>query len=249
MSSEAPNYLRERYFRLRLLIVTTFSIFAAEVLVMLLVESWVGHLPLLLRIFLDASLLVLCVFPTLYFLVFRKMSEQIERRLNSERMLEQLNRTLCLQVEERTARLQRANEDLLGEVRERARVGMALSQALKEANAGRSNLQAVINAISDGLLVVDAGGRIQLANQAAEELLGRSGYALTSQLLAELLAPAFAVEELRHFLALGDAGEVRTFQWKIAGQDQPQPITMRLGAACLWQDEPAAILVLKGGKP
>lgn len=249
MSSEAPNYLRERYFRLRLLMVTTFSIFAAEVLVMLLVESWVGHLPLLLRIFLDASLLVLCVFPTLYFLVFRKMSEQIERRLNSERMLEQLNRTLGLQVEERTARLQRANEDLLGEVRERARVGMALSQALKEANAGRSNLQAVINAISDGLLVVDAGGRIQLANQAAEELLGRSGYDLTGQLLAELLAPAFAVEELRHFLSLGDAGEVRTFQWNIAGQEQPYPISMRFGSACLWQDEPAAILLLKGEKP
>jgi len=249
MSNAAPGYQLERYSRLRLLIVTTFSIFTAEVLVMVLVESWVGQLPLLMRVLLDASLLTVGIFPTLYFLVFRKMSEQIERRLNSERLLEQLNRTLGLQVEERTVRLQRANEELLGEVRERARVGMALSQALNEANTGRSNLQAVINAISDGLLVVDAGGRIQLANQAAEELLGRSGYALTSQLLAELLAPAFAVEALGQFLSLGDAGEVRTFQWKIAGQEQPYPIAMRLGAACLWQDEPAVILLLKGEKP
>lgn len=246
MERKSPARPADRRYGLRLLLVTTLGLFTAEVLVMLLIEGWLGHLPVLLRVFLDATLLMCCVFPTLYFLVFQEMGEQIRLRERSEQVLEETNRTLGQMVEERTARLQRANQDLLGEVRERARLGMVLNQALKEANADRSNLQAVIDALSHGLMVVDAGGVVQLLNHAGEALLGENAYKLKSKPLAMLLAPALPDDELEHFIAAGEPGTTLKFGWQLSGGSVPAPLEMELAASCLWRDEPAVVLILRG---
>lgn len=246
MKTASQSGIYDVRYRMRLLFFTGIAIFLAEVLVMLVVEGWASHLSMVVRVFLDASLLMVCVFPTLYFLVFQEMNEQIERRQHSEQLMAELARTLEAQVEERTVRLQRANEDLLNEVRERARISMALNQSFKDAHTERSNLEGVINALAIGLLVVDAGGTIRMVNAAGEALLGTEAHALVGRPLAELLAPALPAEGVAEFLAHGDMGGVLSFPWARGGS-VATALEMQFGGPSLWQGEPATVIELRGG--
>lgn len=114
---------------LKLVVLMAAAIFTAEALVMLLHEALGRHLSLLIRVLLDSSLLMICVFPTLSFLVFREMVEQIRLRHQAEQTQAAWNKNLELMVEERTTSLQRAHEDLFIEVQERTKAAMALCAA------------------------------------------------------------------------------------------------------------------------
>jgi PAS domain-containing protein len=92
-------------------------------------------------------------------------------------------------VEERTDRLQRANEDLLVEVQERARTAMALRTALNEVRAGKQRLRAIFNAVSDALVVVDNQWQIKIVNQAAQAMFGAGSYDLQGKVLIDFLLP------------------------------------------------------------
>ena len=49
---------------------------------------------------------------------------------------------------------------------------LAFDQRLATSEAERSRLAAILDQMTDGVLIADADGRIQLANPAAEKLLG-----------------------------------------------------------------------------
>lgn len=244
MNDKLSKQAAPRHHLLRLMAVTVVGIFTAEVLVMLLVEGWGGRLPVLVRVFLDASLLMVCVFPGAYFLVFHEMLDQAERSQRIEQALDEANRSLEGQVAERTCRLQRANEDLLGEVRERARLGMALGQRVKEAERGQVNLRAVLDGLDDGLLVVDASGTVQLANRAAERLLSAKGQPLPGQALATLFG-----NSAREILAASAAGgneSAQSPEFPQRAREGAAPVTVVLASPCLWEGEPARILRVLG---
>jgi hypothetical protein len=93
---------------LKLIFLTAAAIFTAEALVMLFFESFGSEMSLLGRTLVDASLLLVCVFPTLYLLVFKEMGEQIRLRHQAEKTQNSWNQSLELMVEERTDRLQKA---------------------------------------------------------------------------------------------------------------------------------------------
>lgn len=229
---------------LKLVFFTAVSIFTAEALVMIFLESFGSGLSFVGRAFLDAALLLVCVFPTLYFLVFKEMVEQIQMRRRAEEKQNSWNQSLELMVEERTDRLQRANEDLLVEVQERARTAMALRTALNEARAGKEQLHAIINAVSDALVVVDNQWQVKIVNQAAESMFRAGAYDLQGKSLKDVLLPWSQCpdsldgffqrqqEAAPIFLALpGDTGEAR------------HSVQMRFGAGLDWEGQPSTVLM------
>lgn len=87
------------------------AIFVAEVIVMLLLAA-LPTLPPLPTIFLDATILVVLVFPALRAFAFGPLLRQLRAREEAEEQLREANQTLERRVQERTHELQMANESL-----------------------------------------------------------------------------------------------------------------------------------------
>ncbi len=229
---------------LKLVGLTAAAIFTAEALVMLFLESMGDTLSVPMRIFLDSFLLIIIVCPTLYFLVFKEMAEQIRLRHQAEQAQSDCNLRLELMVEERTEQLQRANEELLIEVQERAKSTMALRTVLNEARSSKEQLLDIINAVRDALVVVDEQWHIQVVNQAAEGMFGTSFYDLQGKSLKSFLQPwSQDTAELDHFF-LRDQETQSAFlipPGEINGEKQP--VQMRFGAELKWEGLPATVLM------
>lgn len=60
----------------QLLLIVALTIFVSEMLAMLLLPAL--HLPALIETFVDAALLIVLVFPVLYFAMFRPMMRQLD---------------------------------------------------------------------------------------------------------------------------------------------------------------------------
>ncbi len=228
---------------LKLVGLTAVAVFTAEALVMLFLESWGQQLSLPLRVLLDSSLLMICVLPTLYFLVFKEMAEQIRLRHLAEQAQEAWNKTLEIMVEERTERLQRANEDLLIEVQERARTAMALRAALKEAHNGREQLRSILNAVRDALVVVDEQWRVQVVNQSAEAMFRVNLYDIQGRSLKDFLRPWSdnPADADRFFCRDQDSSIFLTSP--VSENGTTQRIQMRFGAELEWEGHPATVLM------
>lgn len=227
----------------KLISLTAAAIFTAEALVMLFVESWGEQLSLPLRVLLDSSLLLVCVFPTLYLLVFKEMAEQVRLRRLAEQDQESWNQSLELVVEERTERLQRANEDLLIEVQERARAAMALRTALNEAREGRRQLRSLMNAVRDALIVVDDQWSVQIINQSAEVMFGVSSYDMQGHSLKDLLRSwSGSSAELDDFFCQ-DQNPPLFLTSPESDCAAKGPVQMRFGAELEWEGQPARVLM------
>jgi PAS domain S-box-containing protein len=229
---------------LKLIGLTAAAIFTAEALIMLLLESLGGDLSLPIRILLDASLLMICVCPTLYFFVFKEMTEQIRLRHQAEQVQRDCSQRLEFMVEERTERLQRANEELLAEVQERAKGTMALRTVLNEARSSKEQLLDIINAVRDALVVVDTQWHVQVVNHAAEVMFGASFYDLQGKSLKELLPPwSQDSADLERFFSL-EQDDQSTFLFPPGRVDgEKHPVQMRFGAELKWEGHPATVLM------
>ena len=229
---------------LKLISLTAAAIFTAEALVMLFLESLGNQLSLPQQVLLDSSLLMICVFPTLYFLVFKEMAEQIRLRHQAELIQHSWNQSLELVVEERTERLQRANEDLLVEIQERAKATMALRTALNEARTGKEQLTSVINAVRDALVVVDGHWGVQVANQAAEAMFGTNSYDLQGNSLKEFLQPwSQEHADLDHFFCREHESKAIFLTPPESDGCANQSVQMRFGAELDWQGQSATVLM------
>ena len=229
---------------LKLIGLTAAAIFTAEALIMLILESLGSNLSLPIRILLDASLLMIFVCPTLYFFVFKEMAEQIRLRHQAEQAQRDFSQRLELMVEERTERLQRANEELLAEVQERAKGTMALRTVLNEARSSKEQLLDIINAVRDALVVVDTQWHVQVVNLAAEVMFDASFYDLQGKSLKELLLPwSQDSADLERFFSM-EQDDQSTFLFppdRVSGEKHP--VQMRFGAELKWEGHPATVLM------
>ena len=229
---------------LKLVAFTAAAIFTAEALVMLFLESVGDVLALPVRILLDCSLLMICVFPTLYFLVFKEMTEQIQLRRQAELTQSAWNQSLELVVEERTERLQRANEDLLIEVQERAKAAMSLRAALNEARIGKKQLNAIINAVRDALVVVDADWHVLVVNKSAETMFGTNAYDLQDHCLKDFLQPwSHQPADLDLFFSKDQNARPTFLVLPESDNGEGCSVQMRFGAEMEWDGKPATVLM------
>ena len=210
---------------------------------MLFIESFGDRLSTPERVLLDASMLMIIVFPTLYFLVFKEMKEQIRLRREAEQTQNAWNKTLEVMVEERTERLQKANEDLLVEVQERAKAALAMRTALNEARRGKDRLDAILNAVNDALVVVDNEWQVLAANQAAEIMFNTSSYDLHGKSLKNFLLPwSEGPSDLDQFFSR-ERDEYPTFLVPPESfSGERSPVQMRFGEDLEWDEQPATVV-------
>lgn len=113
---------------LRLLLILGSSIFTIELLIMLLVfvlpplSAWVEALS-------DSILLVVLSFPIFYFLVFRPLTLHIAERERMEGELRKAHEELEARIQDRTAELERINEELHTEIAEHKEAENRLREA------------------------------------------------------------------------------------------------------------------------
>jgi len=82
-----------RFSPLRFLIITIGGIFLAEVIAMTLLLNF-RHLPYYLQTLLDASIMIVMIFPVVYFLSLRPLIQHIEKQQETEKALAQSNNLL-----------------------------------------------------------------------------------------------------------------------------------------------------------
>ncbi len=96
----------------RLLIYLAGSIFLAEAVIMLILP----HLEIgsaVITMLIDASSLTIAIFPVLFWLVFRPLIKEIDQRKSTEAALREARDELEIRVRERTAELQKSNDELM----------------------------------------------------------------------------------------------------------------------------------------
>lgn len=102
-------------------------------------------------------------------------------------------------LEQALFELRAVNRELDARVTERTQ---ALHAALEREQAEAGQARAILQSISDGVLVFDLEGRLLLANPVLERLTGRPAAELPGSSLAELLAPQVSEVQQRAALAL-----------------------------------------------
>lgn len=83
-----------------------------------------------------------------------------------------------------------------------ASIAIQNGRLFESVREGRDRLAAVLNSTREGVLMIDAGGRVALANPQVEGLLGLPGSRLVGRPLGELMAdPAIRIQEKLGFTA------------------------------------------------
>lgn len=230
---------------LRLIALTAAAIFTAEAFIMLILEALGGGLPLLARVLLDSTLLLVCLLPTLYFLIFKEMHEQIRLRRQAEVAQAAWSQSLELQIVERTESLRRANEDLLVEVQERARSGMALRKVLNEECNNRERLQSILDALHDAVVVVDIEGVILLANRKTENLFHSSCYDLHKRSVKDFLrVPCAGLSIYNPELDFNKGCQPIQLLAEECCETEEGLLEMRVGESFDWDGAPAKVLMI-----
>ena len=109
-------------------------------------------------------------------------------RRRAERLLSQARSELEIKVEERTAKLSRANEELQTEIVER-------KSADEKLRTSEQKYRDLINASPDAICVIDADGKCILVNPAGVDLAGRPEH----ELIASSVTDTYVPEELHLF--------------------------------------------------
>ncbi|MCY2994928.1 MAG: SpoIIE family protein phosphatase [Planctomycetota bacterium] len=118
---------------------------------------------------LQQSLINLQIFATVYALTGLALAAVVARRRDAETQLRRAHDELEQRVRERTADLDRTNQDLRSEATVRRRAELAL-QALQELE--HLQLATALECIDEGLLITDSQGTIQYVNPAFERITG-----------------------------------------------------------------------------
>ena len=116
---------------LRLLIITIFSIFFAETIVMLFL-FFIPAIPLLVEALLDAVIVSILVFPIFYLLSYKPLMLHIAKRKQIESVLNKIQDELEIKVKVRTSELSAANNKLKVEIAERVQAETALKVREKD---------------------------------------------------------------------------------------------------------------------
>jgi signal transduction histidine kinase len=122
--------------------IITLSIFVYEAILMILF-SFSPSLSMWHKALLDPVLLVALLFPTLYFFLYRPLTQNIAERQQAEEKLRKANEDLDRRVHKRTAELAKTNEKLRQEIDSRKLAEMALKESEKKLRLLSSHLLTV----------------------------------------------------------------------------------------------------------
>lgn len=101
----------------------------------------------------------------------QQLQQEIAERLRAEQALHEANEVLEQRVAERTTELVKANQELNNELKERKRVERERELLLAQVRGQAEQVQAIINTVPEGMLLLDRCGKIIVANQAAQAAL------------------------------------------------------------------------------
>ena len=118
----------------RSFLIVMLMIFLIETMIMILFHTFVtGNV--WLEVFADPALLILFLFPSIYFFILRPMEREIAARQQSEKALQEANDQAELRVTQRTAELEAANSKLESEIAERQQAKTVLQQTNEKLEA------------------------------------------------------------------------------------------------------------------
>jgi len=170
---------RSRFGAFRLLLLIMAAIFGAELTVMFVLDRLSGF-PYSFQAFLDASLLIIFIFPIIYYCSFRPIVRNISLRLQAEEELQDLCYHLEKQVERRTAELSQKNFELKEKIAEHLQTEKTLLREREFSAAVLDTTRALVkdweetfDTINDAITVHDKDFNIIRANKAAESMLGK----------------------------------------------------------------------------
>jgi PAS domain S-box-containing protein len=192
----------------RLLIIVSLSIFIGEALVMILI-SVLPPLSVWFEVYFDSALLVVFVFPALYFFLFRPLIQHIERHKQVEEALQRSHEELECRVKERTADLANLNKDLKNEIDERKRVGEDLRKS-------EANYRSIFDSANDIIVVHDlVSGRPFDVNKKALEVFGYSREEYLSLDVEDWSfgKPPYSHNEAVEWIKKAVSGKPQIFEW------------------------------------
>ncbi len=169
--------------------------------------------------------------------------QNIAQRKLSEKLLEEYNRTLEVQVAERTAALADANQQLVQEIAEREQIQRQLQETLKEyqrqthlLRESEQKYRRLVETSQDIIWSIDLQGRYTFLNQAVkqvygyepEEMLGRSFFDFMP---AEKIAQAWS-----DFQELLQGGSVFQYETVTLAKDN-RPLALLCNAIALMDEQ------------
>ncbi|HXK58757.1 MAG TPA: PAS domain-containing protein [Acidobacteriota bacterium] len=141
----------------------------------------------------DLSVRLLAVSVLVLFSIY--VQNLINERRASEALMRQRQEELEMLVEERTADLQKVNEQLRAEIEGRRRLENALW-------ISRRSFHDIVNATTDAVVVVDKGHRILFANLSFENMSGRQ----VDELIGESFSLPLNVGQRSHVMVRNSGG-------------------------------------------
>jgi len=184
------------------LLVIISMVFLIEVAIMLLLRRFIQHPNTLIEVLSDSTVLVVLLFPSLYYFMMRPMEREIANRERTEMELQEVNGQLESRVKQRTMELESANSRLEAEITERRRS----EELLRESEEKFQNITA---SAKDAIILLDNEGNIGYWNKAAEEIFGYSAREAVGKESHLLLTPERYREAYRNgylkFRETGDA--------------------------------------------
>ena len=127
---------------LRLLVTIAVSVFMAEVIAMIVVY-FLPPLPYSLVVLVDAGIMLIMIFPFLYYFSFLPLIQHIELRRQAENELHKTHDELEVRIQDRTQELRYANLELEAEIIERKRA----EQVIKE---NEEKYRSLFNSMTEG---------------------------------------------------------------------------------------------------
>ena len=116
-------------------------------------------------------LIALCLgMLSLVILALRKARLSFAEQIKAETALQVAKDELEIKVQERTDQLLTSNQQLKDEISEKTLTQMALRSALADSQAAREKIDAILQSVTDGLLVVDRELNIALVNPVVKQL-------------------------------------------------------------------------------
>lgn len=151
--------------------------------IIMIILSLLPPMPDLLKGFIDSMLLLITILPAIYFLAFRPMIYQIRERQRADEALRQSYDELEQRVQERTASLAMAQEDLRRRYDAEAVINTLLSVALKDIPLEKVLQEAIDSILAIPWLSIESKGCIFLIEGSPPCLVMRAQRNLGNDLL------------------------------------------------------------------
>ncbi|MFQ6678072.1 MAG: PAS domain S-box protein [Fidelibacterota bacterium] len=144
----------------RIILILGITIFAVESILMFFL-TYFQSIPLWLEGLIDSTILVILVFPILFYYVLKPMITEIDQRTKAEKELLDIQLELEKRVEKRTKQLSETNDELMFEVQEKT---FAELKSRKLASA--------VNNSPASVVITDIKGNIEYVNPKFTKLTG-----------------------------------------------------------------------------